>query len=95
MSLAKFLTAASFAASFAASAAPPPAEVFFGDADIGRTMLSPSGKRLAITTAKGAGRVGLVVLDLAPGGKLTRVTQSASADVSEVQWVNEDRLSSA
>ncbi|MFG6464750.1 alpha/beta hydrolase family protein [Roseateles sp. DXS20W] len=76
----------------AARAAPPPAEVFFSDDDIGEAQLSPSGKRLALTTAKGAGRVGLVVLDLAPGGQLTRATQSATADVARVSWVNEDRL---
>ncbi|WP_457356015.1 alpha/beta hydrolase family protein [Roseateles sp. P5_D6] len=76
----------------AARAAPPPAEVFFGDPDIGEIALSPSGKRLAITTAKGAKRVGLVVLELAPGGKLTRAVQFGKEDVTQVHWVNDDRL---
>jgi len=75
-----------------AQAAPPPAEVFFGDADISEAVLSPSGRQLALTSAKGANRVGLVVMDLAAGGKLTRVTQSARLDVVGVNWVNEDRL---
>ncbi|RZJ12965.1 MAG: S9 family peptidase [Rubrivivax sp.] len=80
------------AASLHAFAAPPPPEVFFSDPDIGEAVLSPSGKRLALTSAKGANRVGLVVMDLAPGGKLTRVVQSTAADVVQVRWVNEDRL---
>lgn len=76
----------------AAHAAPPPPEVFFGDADIGEAVLSPSGKRLAITTAKGTKRVGLVVLDLGPGGKLTRTVHYRDEDVTGVHWLNDDRL---
>ncbi|MCE4553475.1 alpha/beta hydrolase family protein [Roseateles cellulosilyticus] len=85
--LASLLLAAS-----SAPAAPPPAETFFSDPDIGEALLSPSGKRLALTSAKGAKRVGLVVLDLAPGNQITRVVQSTSSDVVNVRWVNEDRL---
>ncbi|CAM3863771.1 prolyl oligopeptidase family serine peptidase [Roseateles saccharophilus] len=76
----------------AAQAAPPPAEVFYRDADIAEAVLSPSGKRLAITSAKGAQRAGLVVFDLNPGGQLKRVAQFADGDVWRVQWVDEDRL---
>jgi len=79
-------------AALQAGAAPPPPEAFFSDPDIGETVLSPSGKRLAITSAKGAKRVGLIVMDLAPGGKIDRVVQSAGSDVVQVRWVNEDRL---
>ncbi len=75
-----------------AQAAPPPPEAFFSDPDIGEASLSPSGKRLAITTRKGAPRVGLMVMDLAPGGAITRVAQSTASDVVQVRWVNEDRL---
>jgi dipeptidyl aminopeptidase/acylaminoacyl peptidase len=75
-----------------AHAAPPPAELFYKDADIAEAVLSPSGKRLAITSAKGLQRIGLVVLELGPGGKLTRVAQFNDGDVWHVQWVNEDRL---
>jgi dipeptidyl aminopeptidase/acylaminoacyl peptidase len=75
-----------------AAAAPPPAEVFFGDADIGEAVLSPSGRRLAFTTAKGSKRVGLVVLELGAGGKLTRAAQYRDEDVTGVHWLNDDRL---
>jgi dipeptidyl aminopeptidase/acylaminoacyl peptidase len=85
--IAGFLLATTFA-----QAAPPPAEVFYKDADIAEAVLSPSGKRLAITSAKGVQRIGLVVLDIGPGGKLTRVAQFTDGDVWHVQWVNEDRL---
>lgn len=70
----------------------PPPEVFFGAPDIEEAVLSPSGKRLAITSAKGAKRVGLIVLDLAEGGKITRPVQAAREDVVNVHWVNDDRL---
>ena len=76
----------------AAAAAPPPPEVFFGDADVVEAALSPSGKRLALTTAKGAKRVGLVVLELGPGGKLSRAAQYRSEDVTNIRWLNDDRL---
>ncbi|MGM9481038.1 prolyl oligopeptidase family serine peptidase [Roseateles sp. NT4] len=85
--IAGFLLAAS-----CAQAAPPPAEVFYKDADIAEAVLSPSGKRLAITSAKGVQRIGLVVLELGPNGKLARVAQFTDGDVWHVQWVNEDRL---
>lgn len=75
-----------------AQAAPPPAEVYFNGPDMGEAVLSPSGKRLAITAAKGASRMGLFVLDLAPGGQVTRAVQFATDDVAGVHWVNEDRL---
>ncbi len=75
-----------------AKAAPPPAEVFFKDADIVEAVLSPSGRRLALTSAKGAARVGLVILDLGPDGKMQRVAQFSDGDVSQVRWVNEERL---
>lgn len=75
-----------------AHAAPPPAEVFFKDADIVEAVLSPSGQRLAITSAKGLPRVGLVIIDMGPEGKTQRIAQFNDGDVSQVQWVNEDRL---
>jgi acetyl esterase/lipase len=75
-----------------AQAAPPPAEVFFKDPDITETELSPSGTRLAIASSLGAERVGLAMLGLAPGGKLTRILQFRDGDVRGVHWVNDDRL---
>ena len=75
-----------------AKAAPPPAEVFFQEADIAEAVLSPSGRQLAITSAKGATRVGLVLIDMGPEGKLQRIAQFSDGDVTQVQWVNEERL---
>jgi len=75
-----------------ALAAPPPADMFFKDADITEAVLSPSGRQLALTSAKGLSRVGLVVFDLSQGGQFKRVVQFADGDVSQVHWVNEDRL---
>ena len=75
-----------------AHAAPPPAEAFFKDADIVEAVLSPSGRRLALTSAKGATRVGLVLLDMGPDGKMQRIAQFSDGDVTQVHWVNEDRL---
>lgn len=76
----------------AAHAAPVAAEVFFKDPDIAEAVLSPSGRKLAITTAKGLTRIGLVIIDLAPGGKRARAAQFSDGDVARVSWVNEDRL---
>jgi len=84
--------AALLVAASAHAAPPPPPEVFFGAPDIQEAELSPSGKRLAIMSAKGAKRVGLIVLDLGAGGKLTRLVQSPKEDVVNVHWVNDDRL---
>lgn len=75
-----------------AQAAPPPAEVFYKDADIAEAVLSPSGRRLAITTAKGTARAGLAIYDLAPGGRAIRAAQFSEADVMNVHWVNDERL---
>jgi acetyl esterase/lipase len=36
--------------------------------------------------------MGLFVLDLGPGGKVTRAVQFATDDVIDIRWVNEDRL---
>jgi dipeptidyl aminopeptidase/acylaminoacyl peptidase len=72
-------------------AAPPPAAAFFKDADIAEVVLSPSGRQLALTTARGAKRVGLAVFDLGTG-KATRAAQFTDGDVSQVHWVNDNRL---
>ena len=72
-------------------AAPPPAEVFFKDPDIVEAVLSPSGRQLAITTARGAKRIGLAIVDLGTG-KAVRAAQFSDGDVSRVSWVNDNRL---
>jgi dipeptidyl aminopeptidase/acylaminoacyl peptidase len=78
-------------AATAVQAAPPPAAAFFKDADIAEVVLSPSGRQLALTTARGAKRVGLAVFDLGTG-KATRAAQFTDGDVSQVHWVNDNRL---
>lgn len=84
------LCAAAF--TITAHAAPPPAAVFHSEPDIVEAVLSPSGTRLAVTSGKGQTYKGLIVIDLAPGGKVTRVAQMSDGDVFGVAWVNEDRL---
>jgi dipeptidyl aminopeptidase/acylaminoacyl peptidase len=78
-------------AATAVQAAPPPAAAFLKDADIAEVVLSPSGRQLALTTARGAKRVGLAVFDLGTG-KATRAAQFTDGDVSQVHWVNDNRL---
>ncbi len=79
--------------SLAAHAAQTATEVFYKDQNISEAVLSPSGKRLALT-ARGEGKefAGLVVIDLAPGGKADRIGQYVDGDVVNVHWVNDDRL---
>jgi acetyl esterase/lipase len=72
--------------------AAPPAEVFFKDPEVTDVVLSPSGSRLAITTSLGAQRIGLAVMDLKPGGKVSRAVQFRDGDVRGVHWVNDERL---
>ena len=74
-----------------AHAAPPPTELFFRDADIEDVQLSPSGRLLAVTSAKGLKRVGLAVFDLG-SGKISRTAQFSDGDITQVNWVNDNRL---
>ncbi len=69
-----------------------PAELFFRDPAVVEAVLSPSGKRLAITTAKVGSRIGLFVFDLSKAGHVARVAQFSDVDVRGVSWVNEERL---
>jgi len=78
-------------AAASAHAAPPPAEVFFKQADIADVQLSPSGRQVAITTVRGHQRAGLVVFDLG-SGKMSRAAHFADGDVTRVRWVNDNRL---
>lgn len=71
---------------------PLPAELFFRDPAVLEAVLSPSGKRLAITTAKVGSRVGLFVFDLTKPGQVARLAQFSDVDVRGVSWVNEERL---
>ena len=80
------------AAEPAAPLTPIPLERFFQQPAVLEAKLSPSGRRLAITTARGAKRVGLVVITL--GAELTArgVTNYDNADVVNFDWVGDDRL---
>jgi dienelactone hydrolase len=74
--------------------APPSAETFFRHPAVIDAQLSPSGKRLAFSTAHGPlGRVGVFVLDL-QGAELkpTRAAQFSDADVPHFEWVDDERI---
>lgn len=83
---------ASAPAAAAATPAPVPLEVFFAQPQVLQAELSPSGRRLALTTARGATRVGLVVFDLAGPVQARRVAQFADIDVRQFAWVDDERL---
>ncbi|MDI4634074.1 S9 family peptidase [Pelomonas sp. V22] len=71
---------------------PVPAAAFFREADLIEAVLSPSGKRLAVTSAAGGARIGLFVFDLVGGAKPVRVAQFGNVDIRNVAWVSEERL---
>jgi acetyl esterase/lipase len=73
-------------------AAPIPAATFFQHPSVLKAQLSPSGKRVAISTSRGSPRVGLAVLELEPQPKARRVALFADADITSFQWVGEDWL---
>lgn len=80
-------------AAITARAAPPAAEVFYKDDDVSEAVLSPSGRRLALTArGKGLKFSGLVIIDLTTDGKTRRIAQYLDGGVMNVHWVNEDRL---
>lgn len=69
-----------------------PAEVFFRDAEIRDTVLSPSGKRLAITMAKEGSRYGLYVYEFGERPRLHRAALFREVDIRSPRWLNDDRL---
>lgn len=71
---------------------PVPLEHFFQRPAVLEAKLSPSGRRLALTTSRGATRVGLVVIALGDTPKATRVAAFTDADIVRFDWVGEDRL---
>src|SRR5689334_4487905 len=75
-----------------AHAAPPSAEAFFKDPAIVEAVLSPSGRKLAVTSSFGGGRISLGVFDLSPNGKPTRAAQFTDSDIWQINWVNDERL---
>lgn len=75
-----------------ASRAPLSAEAFFQRPAIRDIKLSPSGRQLAFTTAKGLEHVGLAVMNLDGEPKTHWVAAFSDADVREFHWVNDERL---
>jgi acetyl esterase/lipase len=71
---------------------PVPLESFFQRPAVLEAKLSPSGRRLALTTSRGATRVGLVVIALGDAPKATRVASFSDVDIVQFDWVGEDRL---
>ena len=74
----------------------PPAEAFYRHADMDQAALSPSGRKLALTSGlgggAGAGRVRLMVFDLESDAPPVQVAGFKDADIERFQWVNDDRL---
>lgn len=76
----------------AGAAEAPPPEVFFRHPAAQEAVLSPSGRRLAISTDV-KGRVGVFVVDLqSPDFKITRAALFSDVDVGHVWWVDDERL---
>jgi dipeptidyl aminopeptidase/acylaminoacyl peptidase len=69
-----------------------PVEAFYRHPAIDRAELSPSGARLAVTTAGGGSRISLVVYDLQNGGSSTLAARFGEADIRDFRWVNDDYL---
>lgn len=71
---------------------PLPAERYFQHPAVLDAKLSPSGKRLALTTSRGSARVSLVVVDLGPTPSSRRAASYKEADVVFFDWAGDDRL---
>lgn len=70
----------------------PPIENYTRLPAIDEVAISPSGKRLAVITFGSNGRRRLGVMDLDPVGAARIVGSFGDADVTDVQWVTDDRL---
>lgn len=82
----------SLAAAHAAEPAAPGAETFFRKPFLGEVAVSPSGRYLAAAVPTEGGRIQLAVMDLAPLGAPKVVAGIAGSDISDVRWVNDERL---
>ncbi|MFM2119368.1 MAG: hypothetical protein RL722_836 [Pseudomonadota bacterium] len=86
------LLAAVLASASAAPPPPPPVEAFFKPAAVRDYKLSPSGRRLAITTEL-KGRVGLVSIDLQRTPfEFGYAAHYSDMDVADFHWVDDERL---
>jgi dipeptidyl aminopeptidase/acylaminoacyl peptidase len=69
-----------------------PIEHFFQHPAVLEAKLSPSGKRVALTTSRNSPRVGLAVIDLTSDVKPRYVAGFIDADITEFHWVGDQRL---
>lgn len=76
----------------ALGAQPPSAEDFASRPAIESVVMSPSGRRMAILMPAADGRVRLGVMDLDPVGQPRVVAAFSDANVTDVRWVNDERL---
>ncbi len=77
----------------AVSAAPPPAEAFFAEADIDGLTLSPSGRWLAMQLMTPSGHYALAVMDTAQGVASARLLAAVrGASITSINWVGDDRI---
>ncbi|MBN8505910.1 MAG: S9 family peptidase [Burkholderiales bacterium] len=76
-----------------AVAAPVPVEHFFKNPALHEVLLSPSGKRMAMSVPAANGRVGVFTIDLQgndfPG---SRAIVFSDGDVPRFQWVDDERI---
>ncbi len=75
-----------------AAEAPLPIERFFQQPAVLEAKLSPSGKQVALSTARGSKRVSLVIISLGATPTARSVANFDDADVVSFDWVGEERL---
>ncbi|CAN5133706.1 S9 family peptidase [soil metagenome] len=90
--MACMVTAALPQAAAPAPAAAIPVESFFQRPSLLDAKLSPSGKQLALTSARGANRVSLVVITLGAPPEVKRVARFSDADIVHFDWASDNRL---
>ncbi|WP_418320825.1 alpha/beta hydrolase family protein [Piscinibacter sakaiensis] len=84
--------AASGGQATAADSTLPDARLFFATPDFEQIALSPSGRYLAFTSARGSPRVSLIVIDLQSDKPPVVPARFADADIGDVRWVNDEML---
>lgn len=87
------LASSAAAADASPATAPPPAEAFFKPASVHDVLLSPSGRRMALSVPGSNGRIGVFAIDLQGSDfKATRAVLFSDADVPDFDWVDDERL---
>lgn len=74
------------------AAAPIPVERYFQRPSLLAAKLSPSGKQLALTSARGTNRVSLVVITMGAPPEVKRVARFSDADIVRFDWASDNRL---